>query len=116
METILIIEDDESNRITLCALLDDEGFKIVEAASLKEARERMRVPGADFGLILTDQHLGDGLGSDLLPEMRERFPRAKVVLISGSVRPDDLPEGMDALLPKGTEFTTVLSLLRSLLK
>lgn len=115
MTKVLLIEDDESNRITLSVLLEDEGFTIVEAGSCAEAREKLGLSDATYDLILTDLHLGDGLGSDLVNEMRARFPRAKIVLISGSARPEDMPTTMDGLVPKGTEFSATLQILRELL-
>lgn len=115
MPNVLLIEDDESNRITLSVLLEDEGFAIVEAGSCAEARDRLNASDASYDLILTDMHLGDGLGTDLVPEMRAKFPKAKVVLISGSARPEDMPDTMDALVPKGTEFSATLKILRDLL-
>ena len=115
MRRILLIEDDESNRITLSVLLEDEGFVIVEATSVAEARAHLDAPGAAFDLVLTDLHLGDGTGTSLLPEIRSRFPAVKVILISGSARPEDLPGGTDALVPKGTEFSVTLSVIRKLL-
>lgn len=115
MPNVLLIEDDESNRITLSVLLEDEGFTIFEAGSCAEANERLDASGATYDLILTDMHLGDGLGTDLVPRMRERFPRAKIVLISGSARPEDMPNTMDGLVPKGTEFSATLKILRDLL-
>ena len=38
MTSVLLIDDDESNRLTMSALLDDEGFEVREAASFAEAR------------------------------------------------------------------------------
>ena len=115
MPNMLLIEDDESNRITLSALLEDEGFVVTEAVSCATARACIAAPDAIFDLVLTDLHLGDGLGTDLMPAVRQRFPRAKIVLISGSARPEDMPSGMDALVPKGTEFSATLKVLRELL-
>jgi two-component system, response regulator RegA len=112
---ILLVDDDEGNRITLSMLLEDEGFTVVPAASFAEAVRSLDTPGARFGLALLDEHLGDGLGSDLVMLVRARFPASKAVMISGSVSAPEPDGGFDSFLPKGTGFPEVLELVRRLL-
>jgi two-component system response regulator RegA len=113
---ILLVDDDESNRITLSVLLEDEGFAVDVAASFAEARAIAANEAARYDLVLLDQHLGDGTGTALLPELRARQPTARVIMISGSLA-DDAPvmAAFDAVLGKGAEFPDVLALVRATL-
>ncbi len=107
MPHLLLIDDDESNRITLSALLADEGFDVREARSCTEATRLLR-EGGPVDIVLLDQHLGDGLGANLVPIIRLRHPRSKIALMSGGFEDEDFPAGIDACFPKGEEFSTLL--------
>jgi two-component system response regulator RegA len=110
---LLLVDDDESNRLTLSVLLEDEGYAVDVAASFAEARAKIVAPGVAYGGVLLDQHLGDGLGLDLLGVMRQHLPGAKAVLISGSTSETEGSNcGADAVLPKGTPFPEALALIR----
>lgn len=110
---LLLVDDDESNRLTLSVLLEDEGYEVDTAASFAEARARLLDPGAAYDGVLLDQHLGDGLGVDLLEVLRGNLPEAKAVLISGSIRePEGASFGADAVLPKATPFPEALAIIR----
>jgi CheY-like chemotaxis protein len=116
MAKILLIDDSESNRLVLGSLLQDEGIEVAEAASMAQARELLSANGAAYDLVMMDQHLGDGLGSSLVPEVRARIPAARVLLISGSAE-ESLRGGalFDATVEKGRDFDDVLVLVRKLL-
>jgi DNA-binding NtrC family response regulator len=111
MTKLLLVDDSESNRITLSVLLEEEGFTVAVARSFQEARERI---GSDsFDAVLLDQNLGDGKGTDLVPLVRQRMPAAKVLLISGSVREDQVnTRELDGIVAKGAAFPDVLELVR----
>ena len=109
MMHILHAEDQESNRITLTALLEEEGFRVTEAASAGEARARL-AEGQSYDLVLLDLNLGDGLGTELVPLVRERHPAARVILLTGNLT--DAVPAVDAVLPKGSTFPELLELIR----
>jgi DNA-binding NtrC family response regulator len=77
---VLIVEDDESSRTALAKLVEREGFSVASAAALAEARELLKQDSP--GLVLTDIHLPDGNGIELLRELRES-QSTEVVLITG---------------------------------
>src|SRR5688572_4351989 len=112
---LLLVDDDESNRLTLSGLLELEGFDVETAASASEARARFeRLP--EPALVMLDQHLGDGLGSDLVPLVHSRFPEAKVLLMSGSLRRDEaIPAAVDAYFTKGESLIDLLTIVNHLL-
>ena len=113
MIRILLVDDDESNRLTMTALLEDEGFDVEVAVSKADACAALSVEPS-FALVLTDQHLGDGLGSDIVPIVRDRMPEAKVVLMSGSAGDAPLSVVPDGCFTKGEDFGELLSLIRAL--
>ncbi len=108
--SVLLVDDDESQRISLGILLEDEGFRVDVAASSARARALLDAADAAYDVVLLDMHLGDGLGSALLPRVRERLPRAVTLLISGSLTDHDVASaGFDGLIVKGTAFPDVLA-------
>ncbi|WP_437967342.1 response regulator [Sorangium sp. So ce260] len=113
--TVLLVDDDASSRLVLATLLEDEGFEVDLASSFAEAGRKLAAEGAAYDLALLDQNLGDGRGTDLLPSLRARLPRAKAVLLSGS-GDDDLGGAPppDAVLSKGIDFPELLERLRRL--
>jgi two-component system, response regulator RegA len=113
MIRILLVDDDESNRLTMTALLEDEGFDVQEAASKAAACAVLSVEPS-FAIVLTDQHLGDGLGSDIVPIVRDRLPHAKVVLMSGSAGEAPSSVVPDGCFTKGDHFEELLTLIRVL--
>jgi two-component system response regulator RegA len=113
---ILLADDDESQRISLGILLEDEGFVVDVVASFAAARARIEGPGAAYDLVILDQHLGDGLGSSLVPLVRARIQGAAVMLVSGSVtQADRAIAGIDAVIAKGMAFPDLLEIVRETL-
>lgn len=108
---ILVVDDDPSARITLSALLDDEGFTVDALGSFAAAMERVTAgPPADAALI--DVRLGDGNGVDLVGPLRARMPRAKILVITGE-RDDRLrAASVEAVVEKGCSFPDLVAVLR----
>lgn len=103
--TLLLVDDDEANLLTLSVLLEDEGWKVVTAHSFREASILLEkdFPLGPLDVALVDQNLGDGEGTALIPLLRTRAPTARVILLTG------LPEGVDpSLAPGGTRPDVVL--------
>jgi DNA-binding response OmpR family regulator len=110
MSRILLVDDDESQRISLGILLEDEGYAVDVAASCAAAQARIEAASAAYDLVLLDQHLGDGLGLSLLPLLRERLSGAAIMLLSGSVTEKERAgAGVDATVAKGTAFPELLA-------
>ncbi len=103
MTKVLLVDDNGSNRVTLGLLLEDEGLQVELAGSLAEGREALCRHGASYDLVLLDLHLGDGLGTKLVPIARDKMPGARVMLISGSVGEHEVPRevGFDGVLQRG---------------
>ncbi|HEX3854631.1 MAG TPA: response regulator [Polyangiaceae bacterium] len=115
MTRLLLVDDDEGNRLTLSALLEDEGFHVDVIASFGEATQLLEAGRADYAAVLLDHSLGDGYGTDLIPLLRRALPGAKLIAMSGSVGADGMRRSSDAELPKGLHFPDFLSRLHALL-
>lgn len=66
--TILAADDRSANLDLLTALLSPLGYRVITARGVKEALSRARAESPD--LVLTDVHMGDGSGFDLIRELR----------------------------------------------
>ena len=62
--TILIVDDEENARLNIGEFLTSRGYEISGAATLEEAREKLKLNIAD--IILLDVQLPDGYGPVLL--------------------------------------------------
>ncbi len=78
--TILVVEDEENARTTLSALLTRQGYEVVGAATLAEAREQLKRGAGD--VVLLDVMLPDGYGPDLLTETAQLQVRPPIILIT----------------------------------
>lgn len=86
---VLIIEDDESSRFLLQLYLQNElNVEIVSASGVEEGKIRFTQSHAD--LIVCDQNMGDGLGTDVLEYIRQINQTIPFVLFTSDKR-DDLP-------------------------
>lgn len=84
MAKLLLVEDDDGVRATLCEALELEGYAADCVASFAEAEAALaREP---YALLITDVRLPDGSGRDLA--YRAMAVGANVVLLSG--HPDEV--------------------------
>lgn len=82
MSTILIIDDEEVIRFTFATLLEDAGHRVSTAASRTEALKRL--DRENYDLVFLDILLGSDSGTELLGEIRVRFPDCPVIMITGA--------------------------------
>ena len=78
--SILVVDDDEANRVTLERILQREGYRVVHAASGRDAMERLREHRVD--LVLTDLKMPGMSGIDLLRAARKVDPDVEVVVMT----------------------------------
>jgi PAS domain S-box-containing protein len=96
--TALLVDDEESVRMTTADMLLDLGYEIVEAGSGDEAL-RLIEQGLRPDLLVTD-HLMPGLkGDELAREVRSRHPTLPILIIAGYAEAD----GLAADLPRLTK-------------
>jgi two-component system, response regulator RegA len=107
MTKLLLCDDDESNRLTTSALLEDEGFEVDLASSFAEGQAKLTDPAAAYDLLIFDYELGDGFGSVLAALARSRWPGARVLLLTGADAVDS--SSADAVVQKGQGFEALLA-------
>ena len=108
---ILIVDDDVSIRLLCRINLELDGHRVLEAATLGEAREVL----ADDppAVVLLDLHLGPDSGWDLLTEIRQEYPDVRVVLLSGTARIGPEERSLaDGVLPKPFPIDLLASTVR----
>jgi DNA-binding NtrC family response regulator len=78
---VLLVDDSESVRLGLVAELEDE-FDVVEASDARQAAKELRAQA--FDVLVTDQNMPGGAGSDLLANVEKEFPAMVGILITGT--------------------------------
>jgi len=78
---LLVVDDEESLRITTAAILEKEGYTVDTASSGDEAIALM--DEADYDLVLTDLHMEGGDGLSVLNEIRRHSPLTISVVLTG---------------------------------
>jgi DNA-binding response OmpR family regulator len=94
--TVLVVDDDASIRL-LCRLnLEFDGWRVLEAATLAEARRQLEQ--TEVQVVVLDVHVGSGNGIEFLHELRRERPELKVAMLTGSDRLEGVDS--DAVIPK----------------
>ncbi len=78
---ILLVEDEESIRVTLCDDLESEGHRVLAVKDGSEARSL--IDHRVFDVIVSDIRLPGCGGMELLHRSREKRPSTEVILITG---------------------------------
>jgi signal transduction histidine kinase len=78
---LLVVDDEESLRITTAAILEQEGYVVDTAASGDEAIALMTAD--DYDLVLTDLHMEGGDGLTVLNRIRRHAPLTISVVLTG---------------------------------
>jgi two-component system cell cycle sensor histidine kinase/response regulator CckA len=82
-ETILLVEDDDSVRVIVSAVLRRKGYTVVEAPGARVACEIFASRGDDIDLLLTDIVMPDMGGPALAQRLIGLRPELRVLFISG---------------------------------
>ncbi len=78
---VLVVDDDAVFREELGDLLREDGHAVAIAANVPKALEELEA--AEFDVVLTDLKMPRRSGLELLREVRARWPRTLVILITG---------------------------------
>lgn len=80
--TVLVVDDEPSIRLLCRINLELEGYEVIEAGTLAEARAA--AAAHDLSLVLLDLRIGHESGRVFLEELRSRTPPVPVALVTGS--------------------------------
>jgi signal transduction histidine kinase len=78
---LLVVDDEESLRITTAAILEKEGYSVDTASSGDEAISLLAEK--DYDLVLTDLHMEGGDGLSVLNQIRRHSPLTISVVLTG---------------------------------
>jgi CheY-like chemotaxis protein len=89
--TVLVVDDDPLVLTNMAAMLEDLGHTVFEAPSGQKALSILEHEDA-IDLVLTDQAMPQMTGTELLQEVRLRWPSLPTILATGYA---ELPPGLD---------------------
>ena len=83
-QSILVIDDDETIRELLRAILEREGYRVLEAPDGGEGLKQFTETPTD--LVITDLIMPGKEGIETIRELRQKFPGVKIIAVSGGGR------------------------------
>ncbi|KMS56440.1 chemotaxis protein CheY [Novosphingobium barchaimii LL02] len=114
--TVLIVEDEIFIRMIGVDMLEDSGFRVLEAKNADEALEILK-NGADVEVLFTDIRMpGKMDGLELAEFVHTRWPGIKLLITSGHCRlsADEVPDG-GRFVAKPYKLETVVEQIRKAL-
>jgi two-component system response regulator PilR (NtrC family) len=111
-QAVLVVDDEPSIRLLCRINLELEGFDVLEAGTLAEARAA--VSSREVSVVLLDLRIGHETGCDLVQELRDRRPPVPVAFVTGSAEINPADQVPDAYLRKPFTIEALLSTVRGL--
>ena len=113
---VLIVDDDEDVRAIICAMLEDAGYNVYEAADGLEAMDALKKRRYD--VLLTDYHMPKMDGLELLDLTQAMWPDLPVILATSDVMltnhsANGLLDPAYAVLEKPFDRSKLLYMIRS---
>ncbi|MGB1624544.1 MAG: response regulator, partial [Candidatus Puniceispirillaceae bacterium] len=78
---LLILDDDNALRRTLARAMEQRGFIVTQAASVKEAREHISLRAPNYAVL--DLKLEDGNGLEIVALLRQLHPKCRIIILTG---------------------------------
>jgi len=107
---VLVIDDDSLFTDTLREVFQREGIEVTACGSCGAARERV---GDGFPVVILDNHMPDGDGLDLVPELLAAYPRMKLLVCTAFPQFDNavaaLRLGLHDYLTKPVELRVLVA-------
>jgi CheY-like chemotaxis protein len=118
-ETILVVEDSETVRGLICAILSQAGYTVLAAGDPTEALATCDRCGPSIDLVLTDVMMPVMTGIELVNRLSITFPTMKVIYVSGFTGETVVDEGLlderGAFLQKPFSPDSLLATVRGVL-
>ncbi|HEX5220389.1 MAG TPA: response regulator [Verrucomicrobiae bacterium] len=116
---VLVVEDEASVRQYTAVALERLGYQVFKAANAKAALEMVGSEELKVDLLLTDLLLPEMDGRELAKALRDRFPRMKVLYLSGYTAAAAIRQGVldvgSPFLQKPFELSALTKQVRALL-
>jgi CheY-like chemotaxis protein len=109
--SVLLVDDRGDVLEALARGLAAAGLAVHEAGSAQQAMARLAELDGVVDVVLSDVAMPERSGLELAADVRARWPRIPVVLMSGNARPDDIDETVVAFLDKPFTLNDVLGAL-----
>ncbi|MEO8589590.1 MAG: response regulator [Flavobacteriales bacterium] len=113
MKNALLVDDEQEICQLLRNMLRRTGTECDFAHSVQQGREALK--HAHYDAVFIDVHLPDGLGYDLIPDIKAAQPDARLIAISAM---DEgaraVGEGADLFVPKPFNRSMILTSIRDL--
>ena len=90
-ETILVVDDDSGVLRLVAAVLQNAGYKILEATCGLEGLKRFSVHRADIGLVLSDLSMPAMTGSEMIRHILRIASGVRVMFMTGTTEDPKLP-------------------------
>ncbi len=82
-QTILVVDDIDSNRSLVREILRINDYLVLEARNFEEAKRVSEQHGGTIELLITDLVMPEGNGMEVAKHLRPQRPEMKVLYISG---------------------------------
>lgn len=109
--SLMVVDDDPVFGSVLARALAKRGFDVELAAGLNEARRKLAANVPDYAVV--DLKMPDGSGLALLEELKQRNPKARVVVLTGfasvATAVEAIKLGAVHYLPKPADADEVVS-------
>ena len=119
--TIMVVDDDEQVRRTICENLEDCGFEVIQARDGQEAMTHLE-EGRRPNVVITDLIMPRREGLEIIMEIRKQHPGIRLVAMSGGGRSKSADFlqmaarlGADAIMPKPVDITELEKTVRDLM-
>ncbi len=99
--SVLVVDDEEHARENVSALLEKVGYEVIQAASLAEAREKVKKGIGD--VVILDVQLKAEYGLNLLYETNSMLTRPPIIVLTGF---GDIETAVDAMRNGAMDFLT----------
>ena len=117
-ERILVVDDEESLRLSLKFKLKSAGFDVDTAIDGEEALDKLKVKSAD--VVLLDINMPRMSGIEALTIIRQTYPQTEAIMLTGfadfSTAIECLKIGAKDYLVKPVDTTELVTRLRSLVR
>jgi DNA-binding response OmpR family regulator len=113
-QVVLIAEDDPGSLMALAVCLELEGYAAVPATDGERALACYDERGGQIDFVITDFHLPDCNGIELIAELRWQGSTVPMLIVTAALVDEAVlvQQGASAVLPKPLNIEAVLAWLR----